>query len=469
MSSMNRRSFLRTLGLSGAALAVSGHAAHAQGATSKPNIIFIMVDDMGYADLGCYGSKTIQTPRIDKMAAEGMRFTQVYSGCTVCAPARSTLLTGTHMGHTSVRGNTGGIPLLATDVTVAEVLKKADYTCGGFGKWGVGDIDTEGVPEKNGFDTFYGYYHQIHAHDYYPDYLIRNGKKEMLPGNAGKKRKQYTHHLIFDEMMQFIRDNKDQSFFCYAPWTPPHGKYQIPRDEPALAQYKDKGWPKNETIVAAMDTMIDRQVGEIIDLLKELGLDDNTIIFFCSDNGASERFDQVHQSSGPLRGKKRDMYEGGLRVPMIVRWPGKIKAGSESDLQWYFPDVLPTLADLAGVSGEVPACVDGLSVVPTLTGKGDQPAHECLYWEWPRYEWSKKRYAPNGVQQAVRSGDWKMLRYRQDQPWQLYDLAKDIGERHDVAAEHPDVVQRLDAWVTKNRTEMRPQIEPAMPEGKMFR
>ncbi len=477
MRPLARRDFLKTIGAGAAALATSSGSAGAarQDRGRRPNIVFIMVDDMGYADLGCFGSKAIQTPRIDRMAAEGMRFTQAYSGCTVCAPARCTLMTGKHMGHASVRGNTGGIPLLDSDVTVAELLKKAGYATGGFGKWGLGDIDTPGAAERQGFDTFYGYYHQIHAHIYYPDYLIRNGKKEPLPGNKkpppGEKKnpRQYSHSLIVDETMTFIRQNRDRPFFCYAAWTPPHGRYQIPDDEPALKLYADNDWPRDAKVIAAMNTMIDRQVGELLALLKELGIEDDTIVFFCSDNGTARRLDDVHDSAGPLRGEKRKLYEGGIRTPMVVRWPGKVRPGAVSDHPWYFPDVLPTLLDLAGASQLVPKDVDGLSVVPTLRGKGVQSRHACMYWEWPLYNWRKKAYDPNGLMQAVRSGRWKLVRHRRSQPWELYDLSQDLGEENDLAGSRPEVVARLATWIDENRTEPRPQREPEMPKGRRFR
>ena len=461
-----RRDFLLS-SLSG--LAVLRAARAFARAVEHPNIVFIMVDDMGYEDLGCYGSKTIHTPRIDRMAAEGMRFTQAYSGCTVCAPARSTLMTGTHAGHTPVRGNTGGIPLGANDVTVADLLRRAGYATGGFGKWGLGDLDTAGVPENHGFDTFFGYYHQIHAHYYYPEYLVRNGEKVELPGNKDGNEKEYTHYRIFEEAKRFIRANRDRPFFCYCPWTPPHGRYEIPEDEPALEQYQDKKWPKDARVIAAMDTMIDRHVGELLELLKELDLDEKTIVFFCSDNGAAKRLDGVLDSSGSLRGEKRSMYEGGIRVPMIVRWPGVVDAGAVSDLPWYFPDVLPTLTDLAGANRFVPSGIDGLSVAPTLLGQGEQRRHECLYWEWRLFNWRKKKEDPNGLMQAVRQDRWKLVRHRQDKPWELYDLSEDEGEQRDLAAAHPDVVERLTAWIAENRTEPRPQIEPPKPEGRSFR
>jgi arylsulfatase A len=463
----SRRDFLKAAGLS-AAFSVLPASAEKQSA-SPPNIIFIMADDLGYADLGCYGSKAIATPRIDRMAAEGMRFTDAYSGCTFGAPARSTLMTGTHMGHTSVRGNTGGIPLEASDVTFAQVLKKAGYATGGFGKWGLGDIDTPGVPEKHGFDTFFGYYHQIHAHYYYPEYLIRNGKKVPLPGNRGRKQNTYSHRLIFEETTTFIRENRDRPFFCYCPWTPPHGRYEIPEDEPAMKKYAGKDWPAKAKVAAAMSTLIDRHTGEILDLLDELGIAENTLVFFCSDNGASYRFEESLESSGPLRGRKRDMYEGGIRVPLIARWPGRIQPGAVSELPCYFPDMMPAFCELAGVPDAMPENIDGISIVPELLGRGDQEKHECLYWEWPLYDWRKRAYVENGLMQAVRSGNWKMLRHRQNEAWELYDLENDIGEQSNIAEKHPEIIARLTAWIEANRKEMHPQIEPEMPEGKKFR
>ena len=407
-----------------------GFIAPAFSANEKPNIIFIMVDDMGYRDLGCYGSKSILTPNLDKMCAEGMKFTDCYSGATVCAPARSTLMTGTHMGHTPVRGNSGGIPLLPEDVTVAEVLKKAGYVTGGFGKWGIGNQGKPGAAERQGFDHFFGYYNQWHAHTYYT-HLFRNSEKVELNGR-------YTHHAIFDEAIKFIKENKDKPFFLYCPWTPPHAAYQIPKDEPAWALYKDKDWSQAAKCAAAMDSMMDRQVGEIIALLKKLNIDDNTIMFFTSDNGAAKRFEGIHDSSGELTGFKRSMNEGGIRVPMIARWPGKIKAGSVSDHQWYFPDVMPTFAELAGVSGEVPKKIDGLSVVPTLLGKGEQKKHEYLFW------------ASNAKYLAVRMGNWKAI--SKNGKLTLFDLSKDIGEKKDVSKRHPEIAEKLakiisEAWV----------------------
>ncbi len=437
----NRRSFLAGLAC-GTAATMAPRWSRAKAAGGKPNIIFIMVDDMGYHDLGCFGSKTILTPSIDKMCSEGIKFTDCYSGDTVCAPARSTLMTGLHKGHTPVRGNSGGIPLRPEDVTVAEVLKKAGYTCGAFGKWGLGNQGKDGAAERQGFDLFYGYYNQWHAHTYYT-HLFRNSVKVELNGR-------YTHHAIYDETIKFIKANKDGPFFCYCPWTPPHAAYQIPEDEPAWALYKDKTWGKDAKVAAAMDSMMDRQVGEIISLLKELGIDDNTIIFFSSDNGAAKRFDGVHNSCGKMTGHKRSMNEGGIRVPMVVRWPGQIKAGSQSDLPWYFPDVMPTLAELAGVSQHVPENIDGLSIVPTLLGKGTQKKHEYLFWQ-------------SGAR-AVRMGKWKGI--GQPDKVKLYDLSKDISEKNDLAAQYPDIARKLGQFMADAWVEPRSQKDDGKYTGK---
>ena len=470
-----RREFLRAASVGAAALAAPRWLAAAAESPERPNIVFIMVDDMGYHDLGCYGSKTIKTPRLDAMAAEGVKFTDAYSGATVCAPARSTLMTGYHMGHTSVRGNSGGIPLLDEDVTVAEVLKKAGYACGGFGKWGLGEVGTAGVAEKQGFDVFFGYYHQVHAHSYYTPYLWRNSQRVALPGNDGRKGPNYSHHVIFRENLKFIRDSaaggskQGRPFFCYCPWTPPHAKYEFPADDPAWAPYKDKPWPNAAKVAAAMDTMIDRHVGEILDLLKELKLAEKTIVFFCSDNGAAQRFDGVHNSCGPMRGSKRSMQEGGIRTPMIVRWPGKIKPGTVSDLPWYFPDVMPTLAELAGAARHVPAGIDGISILPTLLGEKaagrKQKPREYLFWE-------------HRGTKAARMGKWKAIlpvtRKGRKGPvvkgkLRLYDLSKDIAEKNDLAGKHPDTAAKMEAIIRQAWTEPRPQREPPRPKGKRHR
>lgn len=481
---MDRRLFRSRSRLT-AVLLLAGLAGCASQPT-PPNIVFIMVDDMGWADVGCYGGKVVPTPNIDALAEQGMRFTQAYSGCVVCAPARSTLMTGHHMGHTSVRLNTGGTPLLDADRTLAEVLRDAGYRTGGFGKWGLGDLGTPGAAESQGFGEFFGYYHQIHAHYFCPDFLVDGGKKVDLPGNAGfyqgRKRlgpfprvdptsglrRQFSADLIKERTLAFLRANADRRFFCYAPWTPPHGEYIMPDDDPAWLAYADKPWPMKARIVAAYNAMVDRHVGEVLATLEELGLSENTMVFFLSDHGADSRFEGILDSCGPLRGHKRDMYEGGLRVPMVVRWPGHIPAGSTSDHQCYFPDVLPTLAELAGV--ETPAKLDGISFLPTLLGgSAAQCQHAYLYWEWQRYNWGKRQEVPGGLMQAVRQGDWKAVKQDAKSQLELYDLSADISEAKDLAERHPRVVEQLAALMAAAHQPPRPQQEPSKPAGRSYR
>jgi arylsulfatase A-like enzyme len=455
----------------------------------QPNIVFIMVDDMGWADLSSYGSEVIETPNIDSIARDGIKFTDAYSACVVCAPARSSLLTGKHMGNTSVRLNTGGVPLLDEDITFGEVMRDAGYRTGGFGKWGVGELGTEGVPEKQGFDTWYGYYHQIHAHYHVPQYLIRDGEKEMLPGNKGFLEKnphsqagpfprvedgltrQFAPDLIFEETKKFIRESAagDQPFLAYAAWTPPHGGYIMPDDDPAWIKYVDSiDLPMRARIVAAFDTMVDRHVGEVLALLDELEISDNTVVFFLSDHGADARYEGALDSSGPLRGHKRDVYEGGIRVPMIVKWPGVIKPGQVTDHQAYFPDVLPTFAALGG--GEVPEGLDGISFAPTLSNSyGAQDEHAYLYWEWELYNWGKGELAENGLMQAARIGRWKAVKNRSNQPIEIYNLDSDIGEQNDLAFSEPGWVAIFNRVFNQARTPMRPQAEPPRVNGKPYR
>ena len=467
MNELNRRGFLKSAAAGAVALSLPLGAGAKAAANRKPNFIFIMVDDMGYHDLGCFGSKTILTPNIDKMCAEGIKFTDCYGGCTVCAPSRSVLMSGYHKGHTFVRDNRGGIPLFPGEVTVADVLKKAGYATGGFGKWGLGNQGKKGAAEKHGFDVFFGYYNQWHAHSYYT-HLFRNSVKVELNGR-------HTHYAIYDETIKFIKENKDRPFFCYCPWTIPHAPYDIPEEDPAWAIYKDKPWKKDAKVVAAMDTMIDRQVGEIIALLKKLKIDDNTLIFFCSDNGGAKRFDGVHNSMGKMKGAKRSMYEGGIRVPMVVRWPGRIKGGQTSGHPWYFPDVMPTLAQLAGVSKEMPRDIDGISIVPTLLGKGEQKTHEYMYWDdtWYHNEglrmgkWkgirknSKFEENPNT---AANRGKWKGMKHESGKI-ELYDLSKDVGERNNLADKHPDIAKKLGELMDKAWREPRSQADDGVYKG----
>ena len=446
---MKRRDFLKAVGFGVAALVTPGCAQTLQSAAKgkKPNIIYIMIDELGYFELSCMGNKYIETPNIDRMATEGMRFTQALAGGPVCAPTRCTLMTGQHTGHATVRKNSQVWPMRAEDITVAEVLKQADYATGGFGKWGCGDRGTTGVPEKHGFDIFFGYYNQTHAHSFFPNYLVRNGEKVPLEGNTGDyyKGKQFSHYLIFDESIKFIRDNKDRPFFCYCAWTPPHGRWGIPEDEPAWLQFKDKPWtgvPKDAKVYAAMVKMVDRQIGQIFALLKELKIDDDTIVFVCGDNGGRGGFNNFFDPNRYFRGQKGNLYEGGLRIPMIVRWPGKIKAGTVSDHLWYFPDCLPTLTELADV--EPPDKIDGISIVPTLLGERAagrrQKMHKFLYWE-------------HKEQVAVRMGNFKAVKPGRNKPFELYDLSKDISEQNNIADEHPDILAKMKTYAKRSHTE----------------
>ena len=433
------------------------------------NVIMILADDLGYGDLGCYGQRQVRTPHLDRMAAEGLHFTQCYAGSTVCAPSRCVLMTGRHTGHCTVRGN-ALVPLRPEDRTVAEVLKSAGYTTALVGKWGLGEPGSTGIPNRKGFDYFFGYLNQVHAHNYYPDYLWRNQEKVPLEGNVVKggvasKRAQYSPDLFTREALAFVERNRQRPFFLYLAYILPHANNERGRVEgngmevPSDAPYSDRPWPQVEKNHAAMITRLDEYVGRLLKRLKELGLDENTIIFFSSDNGPHKEGGadpKFFHSSGPLRGYKRDLYEGGIRVPMIVRWPGHVKAGQVSDLVCGFQDFLPTAAELAGATA--PAHLDGLSLVPTLLGKGGQKRHEFLYWE----------FHERGFKQAVRMGDWKAVRLRPDGPLDLYDLKTDIGETRNVAAEHPDVGAKITAYLKTARTEsaafpIRPA--PNQPKG----
>jgi len=446
-----------------------------------PNVVFIMADDLGYAGLSCYGQRKYQTPRIDQMAREGMRFTQAYAGCTVCASSRSVLMTGLHTGHTPVRGNTGGIPLADSDVTVAEVLKGAGYRTACIGKWGLGEHGTTGIPNKQGFDQFFGYLHQIHAHFYYPKFLWEQDEKFPLTGNDGYSG-QYTHDLFVDRAMKFLRQQGDQPFFLYIPLTIPHYELLVPEED--LSRFRGKypetpytgrrekvGYPDDyaaqshpKAATAAMITRMDRDVGRLLDLLDELGLSENTIVFFTSDNGATggPSDPDYFQACGPLRGYKRDLYEGGIRVPMIARWPGHVAAGSTSEHVWYFADVMATLTELAGV--KPPAEHDGISVAPTLVGEAaighKQRLHDYLYWEHPNHQ--------ERLMQAVRMGDWKGVRLDAGAPLELYNLREDVGEKRNIAAENPSVVQKIDSIIQSAHRDARPQIEPEPPEGRQY-
>jgi len=443
---LNRRTFMKLTAACSMAGLIPNITNCANKKSTRPNIIFILADDLGYGDLGCYGQKKIKTPNIDQLANEGMLFTQCYAGATVCAPSRSTLMTGQHTGHTRVRANKGKVggigperrvPLVPEDVTVAEVLKKANYVTGITGKWGLGEPDSDGIPNRQGFDEWFGYLNQKKAHSYYPTYLWRNEEKEILHGNADGKKQQYTHDMFTEYALDFIGRHKEKPFFLYLPYTVPHAKYEIPD----LGIYKEKDWPEDAKVHAAMITLLDTDVGRIISLLKELNLDQNTIVFFCSDNGAARRWEGLFDSSGILRGRKRDMYDGGIRTPMIVRYPKKIPAGVVSEQIWYFPDVLPTMADLAGV--ESPGNIDGISLLPTLMGKDQDISDRYLYWEI---------FEP-GFRQAARRGKWKVVRSDYGKPLELFDLSVDPSEKTNVANEHPAVIRDFEVFMKTARTE----------------
>ena len=423
-------------------------------AKQKPNFIFIMVDDAGYGDFSCYGQKLFKTPNIDRMAAAGMKFTQHYAGSTVCAPTRCSLLNGVHTGHAYVRGNRevqpeGQAPIPADLITIPKLLKEAGYTTGMFGKWGLGAPGSSGDPVNQGWDEFYGYNCQRQAHTFYPKHLWHNDKKVMLDG------KTYSHDLIHEQSLKFIRDNAKKPFFAYLPITIPHAAMQCPEEDVApfrkkfpqfedlIGKYSHGTQVKNPVAAfAGMMTRMDRGIGELLELLDELKIADNTLVLFTSDNGP--HYEGGHKpgffnSNGPLRGHKRDLYEGGIRVPLIVKWPGQVKAGSTNGFRTGFEDWIPTLLDLIGAEGKTPTDVDGISIAPTLLGKR-QHERPFLYREFTGY----------GGQQAVWMGQWKGIRQRMLRPnnknplkIELYNLKTDIGEQTDVASKHPEVVAQL--------------------------
>ncbi|MDX2178009.1 MAG: arylsulfatase [Bryobacteraceae bacterium] len=434
--------------------------------SKRPNIVWIMADDLGWGDVGFNGQKKIRTPNIDRIAAEGTKFTDAYSGCTVCAPSRSVLMTGMHMGHTSIRSNPGGVPLLESDLTIAEVLKKAGYATGGFGKWGLGDTGTAGAAEKKGFDEFYGYYHQVHAHYHYPSVLIDNGREVPLPKGT------YAPDAIAERALQFVRKNSSKPFFAYLPFTIPHWELLVPED--SLAEYRGK-FPEDVPYIterkhyadqvearacyAGMITRMDGYIGRLMNLLKESNLDRDTCVFFTSDNGGASRLyknENYFDSYGPFRGHKQNFYEGGIRVPMAARWPGRIPAGRTSNFAWMFQDFFATACDIAGIPAPK---TDGMSVVPTLTGRTQKP-HEFLYWEQPRYIGKTAEFAREIPMQAVRMGDWKAVRPQPNGPLELYNLKSDIGETKNVAAEQPQVMAKIETYLKTARTEPRPQKNP---------
>lgn len=448
-------------------------------AADRPNVVFILADDLGWGDLGCYGQAKIRTPNIDRLAAAGMRFTQAYAGNAVCAPSRCCLMTGKHPGHAHVRNNqqwkpgqqwSGQIPLPADTVTLPKLFQSAGYATGSMGKWGLGSPENTGDPAKQGIGHFFGYYCQAHAHNHYPQYVWRNGEKVPLEGNDGTATgQQHTQDLFEVEALKFVRDNKNGPFFLYLPFTVPHLALQVPDD--SLAEYKGKfeetpyrgkAYQHHNTpraAYAAMITRMDRTIGRLMDLLRELKLDQNTIVVFSSDNGAIDGYAgtdaRFFGSLGKLRGMKGSLYEGGIRVPLLIRWPGHVKPGTTSDLPVAFWDMLPTLCEAAGI--EAPKGLDGVSILPTLTGRGEQVRHEFLYWEFPSYR----------GQQAVRAGKWKIVRQelvKGPSAFELYDLETDPSESRNLAAVHPEVLKRLEAIAreqhTRNELFPLPSVDP---------
>jgi arylsulfatase A-like enzyme len=439
----------------------------------KPNIVFILADDLGYGDLSCNGQKNFTTPNLDKMAAGGMLFTQHYSGATVCAPSRSSLMTGQHTGHTPIRGNKewkpeGQWPMKADALTVAEMLKQAGYVTGAFGKWGLGYPGSQGEPNNQGFDEFYGYNCQRMAHNYYPGHLWDNRQKVVLDGNSGDKFEVYAPKLIHERALQFIEKNKDKPFFLFYPNVIPHAELLLPEEN--LIEFRGKFLPEKEfrgaepgdpgfregpygtqheshAAFAAMVTLLDKQVGEVLAKLKELGLEKNTLVIFSSDNGPHQEGGadpDYFDSNGPLRGYKRDLYEGGIRVPTIAFWEGKIVAGTKSEHISAFWDFLPTVVELAGI--QAPENIDGISYLPALLGK-EQPQHNYLYWEFHEL----------GGRKAVRKGDWKLVQYDVFDPakttTELYNLSNDLSEEKNLASENPGLVNELLGLMNSSRVD----------------
>jgi arylsulfatase A-like enzyme len=471
MSKHTRRGFLKKMGFAAASAGApslftscsgAGRANSREG--ERPNIIFILADDLGYGDVGCFGQKTIQTPNIDRMAAEGMRFTDHYAGSTVCAPSRCALMTGLHTGHCLVRGN-ARVPLQPEDVTVAELLKEAGYATGIIGKWGLGEPESTGIPNRQGFDYWFGYLNQRHAHNYYPAYLWRNeeqvelanevnhiiGGRDRTPGGVATKRVEYSHDLFAEEALSFVEKHKEGPFFLYLAFTIPHANNEAGKEGmevPSYEPYTNRDWPEPQKGHAAMITRMDGDIGRLMAKLKALGIDENTFVFFSSDNGPHKEGGadpEFFNSSGPLRGYKRALYEGGIRVPTIARWPGKIEAGSVTDHVSAFWDFLPTCCELVGIKS--PEGIDGVSMVPTLLGRDSkQKKHEFLYWE----------FHEQGKRQAVRMGDWKGVRQdvakNPDGPIELYNLKDDIGEQHNIAGRHPEVVAKIEQLMKSART-----------------
>ncbi len=448
-----RRAFLGMAGA--AALAAARRGATARAAATPPNIIFILADDLGYGDVGCYGQEQVLTPRIDAMAAEGVRFTQCYAGSTVCAPSRCCLMTGMHTGHARIRGN-DRVPLEPGDTTVAEVLRGAGYETALIGKWGLGNPDTTGVPTRQGFDHFFGFLDQKHAHNHYTDYLWENETRVELPENVQHEKfegvcaqcETFADDLFTEKALAFIEKDRDRPFFLYLSHVIPHANNERGAalgngmQVPDFGPYADKPWPDPIKGHAAMITRLDSYVGRVLDTLRAKGLDRDTVVLFTSDNGVHKEGGidpNFFKSSGPLRGIKRSMHDGGIRVPMVTWGPGRVPAGVVSDQVWAFWDFLPTAAELAGA--QAPAGLDGVSVAAALTGAA-KVDHPPLYWE----------FHEGGYFRAARMGDWKAVSLSPNEPTQLYKFPEDIGEANNIAADHPDIVAQVDAFMASART-----------------
>jgi arylsulfatase A len=452
---MSFRSLVRLAAVTAYSVVLCGVDAFCADPPKRPNVVFVLCDDLAMGDVGCYGQKKIKTPTLDQMAKEGIRFTQAYTGTSVCAPTRAILMTGLHGGHSPIRANRpmkpeGQKPLPEGTYTVARLLKDNGYATACTGKWGLGMFDTPGSPLKVGFDHFFGYNCQTHAHSYFPTYLYRDDRRFELDG------KTYAENLIADDTLGWVRANRDRPFFLYFAITLPHGKFEI--DD--LGQYATTNWTQQQKTYAAMVTRMDRDIGRLLDLLKELKLDEKTLVIVAGDNGSAFAPNSVmgkffEQSCG-LRGFKRTMYEGGLRQACLVRWPGVVPAGKVSDEPWAFWDFLPTCADLLGVKVPETAKTDGVSVLPLFVG-GPGPKRTCFYWELHE----------QGAIQAVRFGDWKAVKNGPRAAIEIYDLKADPGESNNLAAKSPELVQRAAQLLASEHTDSPdwPMKDPPRKKG----
>ncbi len=441
-----------------------GTPTFADDVSRPPNIIYIMADDMGYGGPGCYGQELVATPNIDRIAERGVLFTQFYAGAHVCQPSRCVLMTGLHTGHTAVRANNQDQMLLAEDVTIAELLHDAGYATGGFGKWGLGFEGTTGHPNRQGFDEWVGQYLQVHAHFYYPYFIMHNEERLMLPENEGHQQERYVADVTHEHAMSFIREHADGPFFAYLPYIIPHVELVVPAEseEPYRGQFPvipiqdpRAGYLGSEDGLTTYAGMIDRfdgYIGEVLELLEELDIEEETLVIFTSDNGGQNggqeagwtRMTDYFHNNANLRGYKGSYYEGGLRVPFIVSWPGHIEPGRTSDHIGGFQDVFPTLCDVAGL--ETPEGLDGISFWPTLHGSGQQIEHDGMYWEYP---------TRNGISRAARIEEWKAVQNGPDAAVELYNLDEDISETTNIAADHPDIVAQLVEFMDGQHVDVR--------------